>query len=206
MKIVKNNICYVQGEDLLRYPVPNFLIFPNIDILTNDEFIAFEGEKAIEYFESRKDILDYSSVCNLSEEKLQNKINKINFKLSKLSKRWLDASQSGRDKLDKDKKYQKTLNDLKTILESLVKYKIHKSSVDISMRYIELICGCKEEPRPVISLDGKIYSDFDAQYIVDNFAPNGFVEEYCLDEKERKIVKRLRKEQDNKIETITSEI
>lgn len=199
MKVIKNNICYVQGEDLMRYPVPNFLIFPDIDILTCDEYIAFEGERAIEYFESRKDILDYNSVCNLSENELETKIKKTYSKLDKLALKWVEASQFGRDKLDKDKKYQKTLEDLKSYVSSLVRYKIHKSATDISIKYIELICGCKKVPNVSLTPEGQIYDDFDPQYIVDTFAPGGFVEEYCLSEKERKIVKKMRKENNKTI-------
>lgn len=182
MKIFKNNSCYVEVEDLLRFPLPKFIKLPADLTTVSEDFVKFENKDAIEYFKSREDIVDYNSICDLSTMDLGKKMDEIKEKANKLSLRWLESSYEGRIKLAKDQEYKNDLIVLKAIYQSLLKYVDNKESIDFFMRYIALRYECRKHPIIQLNKNGQSTQDkFSAQYVVDNFAENGFVESYCLD-------------------------
>ena len=192
MKVFKNNKCYVEAQDLLRFPVPNFVEIP-IE-LKLDGFVMFERRNEIEYFKNRQDIVDYNLMSQLSQKDLDEMIKKTKTEFLRLSSKWLESSGKGRKKLNQDEEYQNNLKICKAIYECLCKYNSNKSKIDFSIEYIELDYGCKKFPSAQLSSDGYILPNtFDLEYMADYFAKDGFIENYCLSDEERELVEKVRK-------------
>lgn len=187
MKIFKENKCYVEVEDLLRFPLPRFIKLPAN--LTPETFVEFETEDVIKYFKGREDIVDYNSVCDLSIKEINKKMKEIREKLEKLSLEWLESSYECRIELAKNQEYQNSSIILKAIYQSLRKYVDNKKSIDFSMRFIELNQECKKYPRIQLGGSGQSIHNFS----VEDFAEDGFIENYCLSDAEKNEVNKSRK-------------
>lgn len=69
----------------------------------------------------------------------------------------------------------------------------------ISFKFSKLHEECKKNPRIQLTTNGTPFGDVvNPEYVVNNFAEDGFVENYCLTEEERTEVKRLRLERKSK--------
>lgn len=82
MKVIKKYTCYVELSDIEYLGLlPN-----NIKSEIQDKFfyspfikfIRFDKDESIRYFKSREDIIDYNSICNLTDEELSEMINEGN--------------------------------------------------------------------------------------------------------------------------------
>ena len=80
MKIIKNNVCYVNFKDLIGFKTLDDLHFDKSDYKDND-YIKLTEEKDIEYVKKRDDILDYFSISSLTYEELDAKIKELERKL-----------------------------------------------------------------------------------------------------------------------------
>lgn len=135
MKIKRNNSVYIGIDDLLRFPAPSFICS---GIFTK-EFVQYEGKEAIEYLNSRQDIVDYDSICKLDKDQLDAMINEKRDELSKLAILYLSDSFTRRQ-LDKDEEYQKKKKILSAIYCGLCNYKINKKEIDLLVKSIEDNC------------------------------------------------------------------
>ena len=91
MKVFKDGLCYVDITDLTRYPLPSFISLEK-ECYTENEMAIFSDIDSIEYIKNREDILDYSLVCNLSEEELDSKVKETHDNLEKIASKWLESS------------------------------------------------------------------------------------------------------------------
>ena len=133
MKIFKDNVCYVEVEDLTRFPLPYYV---NIPIVLNlDTLVGFKEKDAIDYFKDRQDILDYNLFSKMSYEDLDNSFKKINAKLDDYCSLWLNSSLNGRKRLDCNEEYRNTLKVYKAISNSLDNYIKNKKVIDFDVRY-----------------------------------------------------------------------
>lgn len=73
MKIIVNNTCFVNIDDLIGKSIPKFFIIERLD----SNFVVIKDVKSIEYIKNRKDILDYFDLCNLSLKEVDNLIKKL---------------------------------------------------------------------------------------------------------------------------------
>ena len=73
MKIIVNNTCFVNIDDLIGKNIPKFFIIERLD----SNYIVIKDVKSIEYIKNRKDILDYFDLCNLSLKEVDNLIKKL---------------------------------------------------------------------------------------------------------------------------------
>lgn len=73
MKIIVNNTCFVNIDDLIGKSIPEYFIIERLD----SNFVVVKDVKSIEYVKNRKDILDYFDLCNLSLKEITNLIKKI---------------------------------------------------------------------------------------------------------------------------------
>ena len=74
MKIIVNNTCFVNIDDLIGKSIPKFFIIERLD----SNFVVIKDVKSIEYIKNREDILDYFDICNLSMKEVDSLIKKIN--------------------------------------------------------------------------------------------------------------------------------
>lgn len=81
-------------------------------------------------------------------------------------------------------------------MEDMICEYIDKS---IALKFSKLHEECKKNPRIQLTTNGTPFVDVvDPEYVVNNFAEDGFVENYCLTEEDRDEVKKLRLEKKSK--------
>ena len=122
MKLITENECFVDINDLLREKVPNYLILDRL--ADGNNMAVFKDVKTIEYVKSRDDIIDYNDVCSLSDRELNKIINKITKKLTTC----YDKKKYKDNELNYDK-YTYLYN-------GLVDYKNNKEEIDLKMNNI----------------------------------------------------------------------
>lgn len=125
MKFIKNNKIYVQQKDL--FSVSEFIAFPNYiwnEVFKNktifygeddEKYIEFKNEESIIFFKDIDCIIDINWLISLTEEQIENEIEKCNNILNKLAKEWLKLSIYERKNI-----YDYKTNDL---IEEKIKYK-----------------------------------------------------------------------------------
>ena len=132
MKIIRNDVCYIELEDLsFSEPLPQ-IVFCELKVYYSKDikFQKFTKEEAVNFFRRNEYIIDYDSVKELSEGQLEYKIREIKEKLNHHSAKWLNGSQVERKKLDMDKEYNSLIKNLSYILQTLENYKNNKISYD----------------------------------------------------------------------------
>ena len=134
MKIIRKYTCYVELEDIEYLGVlPRNVVSEIKDRVFYSpfiKFIRFDKDESLDFFRQKEDIIDYDSICNLTEEELTIKINETKEKLDEYATRWLNASSREREKLDNDTEYNSNIKSLKYTLESLKKYRDNKELYD----------------------------------------------------------------------------
>lgn len=145
MKVVRNNVCFVEVDDLLRYPIPDFIdIFTWLDY---GKFASFVDKKEIKYFQERKDIVNYDEVANLTEKELDKKILKVYGTLSKKANEWL----SKKEKIDKNIETYHMIKDATAIYECLTNYKMNRKTIDERIKELEINIGSNDKEIEIIS-------------------------------------------------------
>lgn len=126
MKLICNNAIYIEEEDLdFIGVIPRYLELPEINIYS--PFIRFDGDNAIKFLRENEGIIDYYSVCDLSETELDEKINDVYKKLDRLSSMWLNSSTTGRKTLDRNSDFNSKMKTYKYMFATLKKYKQNPS-------------------------------------------------------------------------------
>ena len=97
MLIIREGICYVNSENLNRYPIPSSV---RLDRDYNEEdFVSFIDPITILYFKAREDMLNYDEVSVLNEIELDTLIYGIRSKLEDIGKELLSESSYRRNAL-----------------------------------------------------------------------------------------------------------
>ena len=134
MKIIRKYTCYAELEDIEYLGVlPRNVVSEIKDRVFYSpfiKFIRFDKDESLDFFRQKGDIIDYDSICNLTDEELTIKINETKEKLDEYATRWLNASSRERKKLDNDTEYNLNSRTLKYTLESLTKYRNNKELYD----------------------------------------------------------------------------
>ncbi len=127
MKVVRNNICFVEVDDLKRCPISK-----SPEWFNNSRFAGFSEKEEIEYFKSRSDIIDYDDVVNLSDEELMSAIIEIQNNLRKSIFNWLNKN----DREDGSSEYMKA-KEYTAIYDCLTDYKVNRDIIDNEIKELE---------------------------------------------------------------------
>ncbi len=147
MKVIRNNVCFVEVDDLLRCPVPSTI---NTFIwLNNCRFASFVDKDEISYFQDRKDIVDYDEVSNITEDELDNKIKEVYVVLRKSANEWLNANTS--EKIDNNIELYKQIKECTAIYECLSNYKLNREYYDNLVKELELSIESNDKEVEIIS-------------------------------------------------------
>lgn len=131
MKIIRDNVCYVEIDDILFLGILPRGFFDQLKIYDSKiRFQKFSKKLQIRFFKYKKDILNYDDIHNQSHIELEYRIKEIKEQLNKQALKWLNSSEEGRKKLDKDKEYNALINSLKYMLKTLENYKNNKDGYD----------------------------------------------------------------------------
>lgn len=127
MKIFRNDICYVNIEDIAKYELPEYLEYDKI-VCEQDNYAIFTNDESIKYLKTREDIIDYDDICFLDESGLDQKIKEINNCIRIYTESWLNTSV----KLDISK-YDDNVKKYimyRDIYCELIDYKKNKEKID----------------------------------------------------------------------------
>lgn len=129
MKVIRNDVCYIETEDIdFIGKLSSNVIKERREKLYYSPFIKFEKYKkdeCVEFFREQDSVLDYNTVCDLSSEQLEEKIDSMQAQLECFSKRVLDST-----KVVEDMSITLDIGSLKHVLDSLKKYRDNRSTYD----------------------------------------------------------------------------
>lgn len=129
MKLFKNDICYVEFKDLIEIGFPEKFNYDK-EFYEENEYVVFTDEKDINYIKNREDIIDYDTVCFLSNEELDNKISEIEHELEPLYLQISSTSKESKKNLFEDEEFKNTLFKLDKIYYDLIHYRNNKTEED----------------------------------------------------------------------------
>lgn len=129
MKVFKDEICYVDYLDLVRYPVPVYFRLDSYIIDKNDMAIVTDLN-SVEYIKNRKDILDYNEVSVLSNSDLEKKWEESHNILNRYAKKMLDTPLESQGRLYRDREFMDNYNYYKYRTKDLRDYIDNKELMD----------------------------------------------------------------------------
>lgn len=130
MKIIRNDACYVEKEDIMFLGKFPWEVFDEIDFSDDSKYTKFENKESINYWLKKEDILDYDAISCLNNEELTAKIIEKEKELEKMCCKWLYASNYYRRNLDQNNEYNQQIQSTKYIIETLKKYQSNKEYYD----------------------------------------------------------------------------
>ena len=122
MKVIRNNILYVEAHDLNNAEISNYD--------SNDKLIEISDINKIELIKNREDILDYDYIKSLTSNELNELLNEIKKKHDVLCLKYLKSSQFNRKLLDKDLDYKNIMKKYKYLYDELKNYINNKKEID----------------------------------------------------------------------------
>lgn len=122
MKVIRNNILYVEAHDLNNIEILNYD--------SNDTLIEISDINKIELIKNREDILDYDYIKSLTSNELNELLNEIKKKHDVLCLKYLKSSQFNRKLLDKDLDYKNIMKKYKYLYDELKNYINNKEEID----------------------------------------------------------------------------
>lgn len=129
MKIVRDNICFVNAKDLFGYDLPESLNFDK-DVYEDNDFVIFTDDNDIDYVRNREDIIDYDYVSKLTEVELDNKIQSIEKDLEPLYQQIKSSNNEERIILFKNVKFTDYFFKLDKVYYDLINYRNNKDILD----------------------------------------------------------------------------
>lgn len=142
MLVIRNNICYIEAEDYLRLPVPDFISVPNH--LEEGTFIPFYKPEEIVYFSERNDILNYDAVKQLTDKEITQLIEELENEVRVLINKVLDMELVDREKALVDPSLD-SIRDIKESLKSIYSYKANRKKYDLSVEGLNLLKKDQQE-------------------------------------------------------------
>ena len=122
MKVIRNNILYVEAHDLNNIEISNYD--------SNDTLIEISDINKIELIKNREDILDCDYIKSLTSNELNELLNEIKKKHDVLCLKYLKSSQFNRKLLDKDLDYKNIMKKYKYLYDELKNYINNKEEID----------------------------------------------------------------------------
>ena len=129
MKIIRDNVCFVNFKDLIFFDFPVNLNFDKESYNEND-YVILKSKEDIEYVRNREDIIDYDYVSSLTDDELTKKIGNIEKDLEPLYIEFSSTSNESKKILFEDDEFKNNLFKLDKIYYDLIHYKNNKESID----------------------------------------------------------------------------
>lgn len=118
MKVIRNNVCYVEIEDIVNLDsIPDCVLSEFKTHYTSRlGFEKFVSKEAIEFFKNQRSIVDYDSISRLNSLELNQK---INFTYQEFERCDLEKEQNNL-----------TFQEIGHLLENLEHYQLRKEEYD----------------------------------------------------------------------------
>ena len=135
MKVIRNDVCYVEKNDILFLGMlPKEVV--EAPFIVESKWVRFENQKAVNFFRETEVILDYDELSNKKEEELLETEKKAEKELNDICTKWLYASSYYRRNLDKDPEYNEKIKELKYLLATIKNYLSEKTNYDNEIRQL----------------------------------------------------------------------
>jgi len=129
MKVFRNNICYIDLNDLSRLNLSNSHKENKIEI-EDMEFAEIQDPKVIDSINKRDDIIDYDDVSCLSLSQLTEKINRIYDCLDIVAVKWIRTPNNLKSKLYNDGTFMREYKKYENLCNGLLQYYNKKDAID----------------------------------------------------------------------------
>lgn len=129
MKIKRAGKLFIQLTDLLYLEkLPKFVCdeIPKREYIS-DCFIIFENKESIDFLEKKEEIIDYDTVCNLTNLELCELIISLYKQLDQYCQKFLNSSEITRKRLLNTDEYNSKISTLKYKISTLEFYKDNRS-------------------------------------------------------------------------------
>ncbi len=122
MKVIRNNVCYVEIEDIVNLDsIPDCVLSEFKTHYTSRlGFEKFTSEESVEFFKNQRSIADYDSISKLNPFELQQKIDEIYKKFERY-----DLEQE---------KNKLSFEETKHLLENLKEYQLKKNEYEVEIK------------------------------------------------------------------------
>lgn len=130
MKIIRDEVCYVEKEDILFIGTFPPEVVEELPVFIEAKYVKFENNESIEYWKQKECVLNYDEVSCLTDEELTIAITETYKKLERLSGKWLYASEYYRRNLDRNHEYNQQIKVLKYLLKMLKGYQCNRKQYD----------------------------------------------------------------------------
>ena len=135
MKVIRNDVCYVEKNDILFLGMlPKEVV--EAPFIVESKWVRFENQRAVNFFRETQVILDYDELSNKKEEELLETEKKAEKELNDICTKWLYASSYYRRNLDKDPEYNEKIKELKYLLATIKNYLSEKTNYDNEIRQL----------------------------------------------------------------------
>lgn len=135
MKIIRDDTCFVDVEELTRYPLPKYIQIDKNEY-EKGELVELNGKESVDYIKGRKDIVDYDEVSSLSRSDLLLRIGKLYVKLESLTTKYVSLPKDYRDALYNEEAHVNEYKLNNYICTSLLDYYSNRENVDEKMAKI----------------------------------------------------------------------
>ena len=129
MLIIRDGICYIDSDNLTRYPIPSTVRLDK-EFYDRGEYAKIFDPITVLYFKTREDMIDYDEVSILSEVELDTMIYNIKLKIEKIGEEWINASSYRRDALMRSADYRNNFRNLNYKYYELLDYKNNREDKD----------------------------------------------------------------------------
>ena len=129
MRIIRDGICYIDLESLVRRSITKYMDYDKEDYSLED-FVTISNPRGFKAVANREDILDYDEVKDLSKEELDEKVKRVEADMEPFINKWNHTPFYEREKLYKEKEYTESYEKLKDYYFELVDYRANREEID----------------------------------------------------------------------------
>ena len=132
MKIVRDNVCFVNFKDLMGIDLPNDFTFDKNHYEEND-YVTLTEKKDIDYIKSREDIIDYDYISSLTDDKIVEKIKRIEHDLEPYYQILKESTDKEKVVLLSSIKFREEFFKLDKVYYDLIHYKNNREDIDVDV-------------------------------------------------------------------------
>ena len=135
MKIIKNNICYVESTDVKFLKALKKLDLKEKPIIIDTSmgtFEKYELNESINFFKYNNYILDYDKIKDMSNSQIDYFILIHKIQLTELFKKQIRSLNNNEEKI----KFEFKIMHLKYLIDSIKKYRDYKITYDVELNYL----------------------------------------------------------------------
>jgi hypothetical protein len=129
MKIIRDDVCYVDFESLVRRSLTRYMDYDKKDY-SFDDIVTISNPTGYKIIKEREDILNYDDVKDLTDSELNKKIDLIEDDMEPFFIKWNNTPFEERDKLYKEPEYKEHYEKLRDYYFEIINYRANRDLID----------------------------------------------------------------------------